>query len=99
VPTKLYEYLGAGRPILAICDNGMVSRLLAQTGAGLQVSHDDITGVVNAVIETYHRRAQGSATPPAVLNPYHRRVLARQLATHFDRVLAGCADAGFPLTR
>ncbi len=99
VPTKLYEYLGAGRPILAICDTGMVTRLLAQTGTGQHVAHDNIAGVVKAVIATYHRRSQRPATPPAALNPYHRRVLTRQLATHFDRVLAGYADANIPLSR
>ena len=99
VPTKLYEYLGAGSPILAICDTGMVTRLIEETGAGLQVAHGDIPGVVAAVTETYHRRAQRLPGPPAALNRYHRRALTRQLATHFDCVLAGQAAAHFPLIR
>ena len=99
VPTKLYEYLGAGRPILAICDTGMVTRLLEQTGAGHQVAHGDIPGVVAALNETYHRRVHRPPTPPAALRQYHRRVLTRRLATHFDRVLARHADQHLPMTR
>lgn len=99
VPTKLYEYLGAGRPILAICDTGMVTRLLERTGAGVRVPHGDIQGVIAALVETYHRRGNHAPTPRSALHPYHRRVLTQQLAGHFDRVLAGRPPAQVPLSR
>jgi glycosyltransferase involved in cell wall biosynthesis len=99
VPTKLYEYLGAGRPILAICDPGMVTRLLDQTGAGMYVPHGDVPAAAAALVEAYHRRGYRALTPPAALYPYHRRVLTQQLARHFDRVLEGYTPVPVALTR
>ena len=100
VPTKLYEYLGAGRPILAICDTGMVTRLLAQTGAGHQVAHGDVAGVAAALIDSHRLRLhRPSLAPAGALHRYHRRVLTQQLASHFDGVLARHAGAASPRTR
>lgn len=41
VPSKLYRYIGSGRPVLAVVPPGDASRILEETGAGLAVTDRD----------------------------------------------------------
>jgi hypothetical protein len=56
IPGKLFEYLAAQNPILALGPpKGDVSEILNQTGAGEYFVHSDLEGVKNYIIEIYHR--------------------------------------------
>ena len=52
-PYKVYDYMAAGRPILALAPRGAaLFELLAESGAGVCVEPDDIAGIEQA-LETF----------------------------------------------
>lgn len=46
---KLFEYLAAGRPILALAAGNEAARIVEETGTGITVDPDDVDGVATAV--------------------------------------------------
>jgi glycosyltransferase involved in cell wall biosynthesis len=98
VPGKTYEYLASGRPILAAVPQGDARDLLSEAGTALLCRPNDITGMAEAIVKAYERRAAGERvkTPPAeLLRRYEYRHLARDLATVFDDV---CGPRGATVT-
>jgi glycosyltransferase involved in cell wall biosynthesis len=91
VPGKFYEYLAAGRPVLALCGPGMVAELVRRLGAGWCAPPDDAEAIRRALAGAWERFARGEL-PGAVaaeeLTCFHRRELAGQLAGCFDALLA-----------
>jgi glycosyltransferase involved in cell wall biosynthesis len=49
IPGKLFEYVSAGRPILAIAEEGETSDLVRASGRGLAVLPDDQHGIERAI--------------------------------------------------
>ena len=45
---KLYEYLGAGRPIVALAVGNEAERIVRETNAGVTVPPDDVDAIANA---------------------------------------------------
>jgi glycosyltransferase involved in cell wall biosynthesis len=91
VPGKLYEYLAAGRPVLALCGPGMVQRLLSELDAGRCVAGDDPVAIAAALRDLYRAFVEGRMPSPArpeQLLRFHRSRLAGELAACFDQVLA-----------
>ncbi|MEX2093798.1 MAG: glycosyltransferase family 4 protein [Pirellulales bacterium] len=76
VPSKVLSYLCAGRPVLlAVPTENLVSRIVAEQGAGLGVEPTDVAGFCAAALEL--------AKSPALREKAGRA--ARQYAeTHFD---------------
>lgn len=74
IPGKLYDYLAAGRPILAVSANAEADRILAETQAGLSAPHGDPAAIAAALtrlrketfapdadaVESYSARAQAA---------------------------------------
>ncbi len=92
VPGKLYEYLGLGRPILAVCGPGMVEELITELRAGRCVRPGDPRQIAAALVELHAelRAGRGPAPPSAAaLAPYTRRAQAAALAQCFDAAIAG----------
>lgn len=58
-PSKLAEYLTAGRPILALSPAAGVAADLLAPGGGLRVAPDDPAAIAGAVAELYERWAAG----------------------------------------
>jgi glycosyltransferase involved in cell wall biosynthesis len=83
---KIFDYLGAGRPILAVPDDhGDVSDLLRRTGAGVSASTvEEIT----RVLTDWHAqwKTSGIALPRNLeqINRYSRRAQAKRLAQVLD---------------
>jgi glycosyltransferase involved in cell wall biosynthesis len=46
---KLFEYLTAGRPIIALAQNNEAARIVTETGTGVTVAPDDIQGIARAL--------------------------------------------------
>ena len=92
IPGKTYEYLRAGRPILALTSGGAVADLLRRTGGAWVVDPGDATEVTAAVREAYRHWKHGRGGPrpdPEVVMAFDRRVLAGRFAELFDRAIAG----------
>lgn len=87
LPGKVFEYLRAGRPILAVVPRGgAADRFVRETGAGLVVDPSDPA----AIAEGLARLLGGDAgpRPAAAAAPYERRALTAELARVFDSILA-----------
>jgi glycosyltransferase involved in cell wall biosynthesis len=62
---KVYEYLAAGRPILAVVPpDGAAAALVRETGSGIVVAPDDVPGIRDALRELHARHLNGGL--PAV---------------------------------
>ena len=61
---KVYEYLAAGRPILAVVPpDGAAAALVRETGAGVVVAPDDVEGIRAALVDLQARFATGGLEP------------------------------------
>ena len=89
--SKIFEYLGAGRPILSVPrDNDCVDALLAETGAGVACSPGE--PLRRTLLEWYRQwkitgAVQYTGRPDAIAK-YSRRHQAGMLAEILDRVTA-----------
>lgn len=88
---KIFEYVRAGRPILAIVPKGVARDLVVDNKLGVSVDHDDHKGIADAVCLLYDRWKSGSLTcadaPADVRARYSRENLTGELASIFDRCL------------
>jgi glycosyltransferase involved in cell wall biosynthesis len=75
---KVFEYLAAGRPILAVVPpDGAAAELVRETGAGMVVAPDDVEGIRDALRDLQARHVNGGL--PAVELPDEARArLSRQ---------------------
>lgn len=90
VPGKVYEYLGAMRPLIAIAPpGGAIGELLRETGAGETVRQSDIEGQARLIQQMYddwlHAR-ESFAAQPETIRQYERREATRKLADLFDQL-------------
>ncbi len=92
VPGKVYEYLGAMRPLLAIAPpEGAIGDLLRETGAGEAVRQSDLEGQARLIKQIYDDWSQGRlsfAANPEAIQRYERREATRTLAGLFDQLTA-----------
>lgn len=86
---KLFEYLGAGKPILAVGPKGgVVDELLRETGAGVLVyNHNETKSVLKEWIALFRQRGfipyYGRGE---IISKYSRRSQAKILAELFDNL-------------
>jgi glycosyltransferase involved in cell wall biosynthesis len=88
-PSKLYEYMASGRPILAAVPDGYAREVLTRVGTAALCRPDDAEHMSRLLSELYGRWKAKSSVPeprPEVLAPFERRTLTRRLADEFDRV-------------
>lgn len=92
VPGKVFEYLGAGKAILALAPHGSaVEHLLTETGAGVVCQTVEECSVVLAQWYRRWERNEPLVMPnTAAIARYERRSAARRLAAVFDTLAAGC---------
>jgi glycosyltransferase involved in cell wall biosynthesis len=90
LPGKVFEYLGAQRPILAVVHpSGESANLVRQTDAGVVVDPDDTGALVHVLADLYAKWEQGSIpyTPDVEqVNRYSRVEQARQLSDLFEQM-------------
>lgn len=89
---KLFEYLGAMRPILAIPENGgVIDDLLADTGAGVVAdTKDEIKEIIKKWYLSFKKNGYLSYSGiKEKINKYTRQAAAKNLAAALDRLAAG----------
>jgi hypothetical protein len=75
---KVFEYLAAERPILALVPpDGAAAALLRETGVGAVVAPDDVDGIVRELTALRERWQAGELTEPPLSDEW-RRKLSRQ---------------------
>jgi glycosyltransferase involved in cell wall biosynthesis len=91
VPAKIYEYIRAGRPILALTDPaGDTARTLDSAGAGLIARLDSEDDIVDALPRFLAEVQEGTTRRPtaAIVAQYSRTAQAGRLARLLDEVVA-----------
>lgn len=92
VPAKLYEYIGAGRPVLALGErDGDLARVLAQSGIRHRIAHPGDPAAIASALDELCREVEPAdpcATPRRDPHRFSRESIAGRLAVLLDR----CAD-------
>jgi len=88
VPAKIYDYLAAERPILAISDVDEVGRILAETGAGRSFPRGDTAAVAAALADMRAKKLRGELRGPdaAAVRSFGAEAQARRFAAVLDEV-------------
>lgn len=89
VPGKLYEYLAAGRPVLALTDSAETTGILAEAGAGLAAPSDDPEAIATALGALMRRSAATLESTGPRLERFSRVAIAARTAEMLDRIAAG----------
>jgi hypothetical protein len=92
VPSKIYEYIAAGRPIIGFFPDGEAADLIRETGAGIVFNSDDPIPVIRAIHEAIAAKSSGASFPPfyapntAIIE--HRRIdlIVKQFANVLNDV-------------
>jgi glycosyltransferase involved in cell wall biosynthesis len=94
VPGKTYEYLGSGRPILAMCPQGDMRDFVLAAKAGVVVGGEDVEGATRALVDFYRAKQEGRAPVQperAMVERFERRELTRKLAAGLDELVGTTA--------
>lgn len=87
IPAKLYEYLRARKPILALTDrDGSTAALLKRLGTAIVASLEEVDQIERAIIRLHDSIEQKSYSFPADENvaEFSRRALSGDLASLLD---------------
>jgi glycosyltransferase involved in cell wall biosynthesis len=75
---KVFEYIAAGRPILAaVPPDGAAAQLIRETGAGLVAAPDDVDAIRAALVELHSRFADGGLASVELAKPDEDRLSRR----------------------
>jgi glycosyltransferase involved in cell wall biosynthesis len=91
VPGKAYEYLGSGRPILAMGPPGDMRKFVEETDSGIALAGDDVPGAAKAILDLYQAKQRGvllHTQDRAVVDRFDRRQLTRRLAAALTAMTA-----------
>ncbi|MGE5607863.1 MAG: glycosyltransferase, partial [Bacillota bacterium] len=90
VPGKTYEYLGSGRPILAMGPPGDMRRYVREMNCGIAINGDDVTEAANALERMYQAKRSGRRLfepDYTAISRFNRRELTRRLAEELDSLV------------
>jgi glycosyltransferase involved in cell wall biosynthesis len=84
-PGKVYEYLAAGKPILACVRDGFIKQTLLEAGGTVIVEPDNIDAIAKAIRQMFDQQRRGTLTTPRrdVVERYNRVALTEELAKIF----------------
>ena len=88
---KLFEYIGAGKPILALVPDGEAKDLIIEDKLGIIVKPKDIDGIKNTILKFYTDWEQGKLKfeeHNSAVNKYEMRTLTKKLVDTIEEVTA-----------
>jgi glycosyltransferase involved in cell wall biosynthesis len=87
--SKLYDYIGAGKPVLALAEGNAAAETVERFDLGLTVAPDDPAAIAGALRELMRRKAAGHEWTgfAKARGHFERRSLTARLAALFDEVL------------
>jgi glycosyltransferase involved in cell wall biosynthesis len=89
---KVFEYLAAERPILAVVPpEGAAADLVSASGAGIVVAPDDVDGMTAALRELHGRWRNGGLESTALTAEWRAKVSRRARVEDLARVLEDVA--------
>lgn len=91
---KLYEYLAARRPILALVGDCPARATIERCQAGIVVAPDNVQGIVDALLEFYARWKRGDL--PEIVGTDIEQFDFRNLTSRLARVLDECTGPSDP---
>lgn len=104
VPAKLYEYMRARKPVLALVQPGATGEVMASVHGGWAVDPADAAALAKTLTEIVRRWRDGSlaaaGADPALLRRYDRKTLTHELAAVFEAACTandGEAGQGAPI--
>lgn len=90
VPGKVFEYLGAERPIIALAPEGAIADLMRETKSGIVAPNQDVAAIQAAFVECYanfiYHKKQFQPDREAIRN-YDRREITHNLAVLLDNII------------
>lgn len=89
VPSKFFQYLGSGNPVLALAPPGEVRNIIDKTRGGLYVEPDDVEGIANAIItlyDDYYAKGRQFERREEEVLKYERKYLASLLSRALERL-------------
>jgi len=96
---KVFEYLGAGRPILALAPlDGPAAALIRESQTGTVVDAADVATISQTLEKLYDLWADNKlvyAPNETVVAQYNRRTQTGQLAALFDQLLKRSEQSNF----
>ena len=80
---KLFEYLTANRPILALAPTqGDLSKILKDTNTGVVINFDDKEKLKTKILELYQQyKKENLVVKPTNVQQFHRKELAKKMAS------------------
>jgi glycosyltransferase involved in cell wall biosynthesis len=80
LPSKFFDYLKTGKPMLAIVENGALSDMIEKTESGLWVPVGDSTAIAAKILEVLKFPAKSCEQTDRLVSRFHFRKVAGQLA-------------------
>lgn len=93
-PGKVFEYLAADRPIVAIIpeDGASGDAIRASAGGGYFATPGEPSSIASALLRVWHARERVQHADPAARARFDRRALTGRLASLLERVACGSAS-------
>jgi glycosyltransferase involved in cell wall biosynthesis len=90
LPTKIFEYVASGRPILALAKNGLASDLIRESKSGVVLKNDDIPVIKDKLLEFIKDGSgaiNGLKSDKLAIAGYGQDVASESLARVFNELI------------
>ncbi len=90
VPSKIFEYLAAGRPILALAPQGAAAEIVSRVGAGLVIEPDNVHAIRDGILNLHSlwsERRLAFSPDRDLIQTFTWRELTRRFASTLEDAL------------